>query len=391
MIEVSDTSAATAVSTVAVDSVEKIQALRMHKMDLKELKIDTIESQPCGDKEVRVTIGFCGICGSDLHEVTGGPVLAPGPGDCHKHTGAKLPVVLGHEFSGVVTEIGSEVETIKVGQRVAVNPLYTCKHFNLDLCEACKKGMTNLCVETARVGYSTPGGGFAEQLVVSEDNIFILPDNVPLEVGALVEPLAVAWHAVRMANVRPGQHALVLGAGPIGLALLQMLKVWGAGKVIVTEVLETRAQQARHFGADMILNPLEKDEETGKPISISQKVKEFLNGEPVDISYDASGAQSTLDAAIETTGIGGQIINLAIQEKPLNITPHSLTMGEKIYRASMCYTDQDFRETIEALGSGRLKPFDMITSIVPLNQVVEKGFKELLENRQKHIKILIKP
>ncbi|KAA8904629.1 hypothetical protein TRICI_005435 [Trichomonascus ciferrii] len=388
--EVSEPVVSEAVAHAAPVVPEKIQALRMHGMNIDELKVDTIESDPCGENEVRVAVAFCGICGSDLHEVTGGPVLAPGPGDCHKHTGTKLPVVLGHEMAGVITEVGRKVQSVKIGQKVAVNPLYTCKHFGIDLCEACQKGRTNLCLETARVGYSTSGGGFADQLVVPSENVFVLPENVPLEIGALVEPLAVAWHAVRMANIRPGNNALVLGAGPIGLALLQMLKVWGASKVIITEVLETRAQQAEKFGADLIINPLEKDKD-GNLVSVPQKVKEFLKGHPVDVSYDASGLQSTLDTALEATGIGGQVINLAIQERPLNIIPHTLTMGEKIYRASMCYTDQDFSETIEALGAGRLDPTDMITSVVPLSQVVQRGFKELLTNRQNHIKILIKP
>jgi (R,R)-butanediol dehydrogenase/meso-butanediol dehydrogenase/diacetyl reductase len=308
--------------------VASVQALRSHGLGLDGLKVDVIEGQTCGESEVRVAVAYCGICGSDLHEAIEGYVQIPLPGTCHKHTGIKVPVTLGHEMSGVVTEVGEKVSSLSVGQKVAVNPLYTCGHFGLDPCESCEKRRTNICKETAVVGYSTPGGGFSTQLVIPESNAFVLPENIPLEVGALVEPLAVAWHAVRMANIRPGQNALILGAGPIGLALLQILKVWGVNKVIITEVLETRTKQAHRFGSDLVINPLEKDH-NGNKISVSQKVKEFLNGEPVDVSYDASGSQSTLDTALETTGIGGQIIYMAIQEHPLKIIPHTLTMGKR--------------------------------------------------------------
>lgn len=210
-----------------------MKALRSYGLGLDGLKVDNIESVPCGENEVRVAVAYCGICGSDLHEAIEGYIQIPQPGTCHRYTGIKLPVVLGHEISGVITEVGKKVSTLSIGQKVVVNPLYTSKHFGLDFCESCKKGKRNVCKENAIVGFSTPGGGFSTQLVVPETNVFILPGHLPLEVGALVEPLAVAWHAVRMANIRPGQNAGILGAGPIGLALLQILKAWGLTKLIL--------------------------------------------------------------------------------------------------------------------------------------------------------------
>ncbi|KAJ5706157.1 hypothetical protein N7536_001846 [Penicillium majusculum] len=180
-------------------------------------------------------------------------------------------------------------------------------------------------------GFNTPGGGFSNQLVVRTSNLVCVPENVSLKTAALAEPLAVAWHMTRTSGFIAGQNVLILGAGPIGLALLMLLRSKGAGQILVTEVSDLRVRQARHFGADRVINPLEKSSLAAGESS-SNPVVDAVHGlfeEGVDIAFDASGLQTTLDTGIASVRPDGTIFNVAIHEKPLLLNLNGLTVGEK--------------------------------------------------------------
>jgi (R,R)-butanediol dehydrogenase / meso-butanediol dehydrogenase / diacetyl reductase len=200
--------------------------------------------------------------------------------------------------------------------------------------------------------------------------------------------LAVASHMIRISGFKAGQHVVILGGGPIGLALLLLLKSRGAGRVIVSEVAETRSRQAQKFGADMVVNPLAKSLEELDPVL---DAVHRLVGEGVDIAFDATGIQSTFDTALTVVKPGGVVFNVAIHEKPLLINPNSFSFTEVKLMGGICYTNEDFEDVLNALASGKLQAEDMITSVVPLEKVVQGGFLELINNKAEHVKILIQP
>jgi (R,R)-butanediol dehydrogenase / meso-butanediol dehydrogenase / diacetyl reductase len=336
-----------------------------------------------------VKIAYCGICGSDVHEYLGGPIFPPQPGQKNLHTGAKLPIVMGHEMSGTIVETGSSITGFKVGQNVAINPSLDDRHHGKDPCDICKSGRINLCRSWATYGMNAHGGGFADEIVVKPFSCVPLPEGVTLKAAALAEPLAVASHMIRISGFKTGQDVVILGGGPIGLALLLLLKSKGARKVIVSEVAETRSRQATKFGADLVVNPLAKSAD-GSSDPVLDAVHRII-GDGVDIAFDATGIQSTLDTALMVVKPGGVVFNVAIHEKPLLLNPNSFSLKEVKLMGGICYTHEDFVNVLEVLASGKFRAEDMITSVVPLEKAIESGFLELINNKAEHVKILIQP
>jgi len=348
----------------------------------------------CGRDEVRLKIAFCGICGSDIHEYLGTPIFAPADGESNPFTKVSLPVVLGHEFSGTIVEKGADVADLRVGQNVCVNPSLNDRHYDLQACSRCEEGKPNLCKRWATYGLNAIGGGFSDEIVVKNFNCLVLPEEVSLKIGALAEPLAVAWHCIRVADFKHGQTALILGAGPIGLAILLLLRMWNAKKIVVTEVTQQRTLQAQKFGADMVINPLQNVSNGGadnvQVNPVISAVRGFTN-DGVDVAFDCTGLQSTLDTGLAAVRPGGTFFNVAIHEKPLSLNLNDVAILEKKILGGICYTNEDFRQVISAMAAGKLPFEQMITSVVPLSKVIEGGFMELMNNKAEHVKILIKP
>lgn len=340
----------------------------------------------CRSHEVRVQVAYCGVCGTDIHEYLGGPILAPKPQQAHPQTGASLPIVMGHEMSGTITEIGKDVKGLSIGQKVAVNPSLGDAQYGISPCASCVAGRPNTCSQATFYGLSAPGGGFANEITVHQANIVTVPENVPLKLAALAEPLAVAWHMVRVSGFVAGQNVLVLGAGPIGLALLMILKAKGAGKIIVSEVSSLRMQYAQQLGADKVVNPLDRN--VNGPDPVLQTVRE-LTGEGVDISYEASGLQATLDTAIAAVMPGGVVFNVAVHEKRLHVNINDFVLTEKKMTGGISYTSEDFQGVLGLLASQAIPAEKLISSVVPLADIIEGGFQELINNKTKHVKILI--
>jgi (R,R)-butanediol dehydrogenase / meso-butanediol dehydrogenase / diacetyl reductase len=299
---------------------------------------------------------------------------------------------MGHEFAGTVIEVGSKVQNIATGQKVAVNPALDHRHHGMEPCAPCRAGKYNVCGATATYGLSAPGGGFSAEIVVNAINCLPVPDNVSLKVAALVEPLAVAWHCIEISGFKEGEDVLILGAGPIGLAILLLLRVRGANKIIVTEVAEKRIEQAKRFGADVVVNPMKKVAVEGQlhadpALDAISKMTE----DGVDVAFDATGLQSTLDLAIASVRTGGTIFNVAIHEEPKLLDLNALARKEKKLMGGICYTNKDFKAIIDLLAENKLNAEQMITSIVPLSNIVDGGFRELINNKAEHVKILIQP
>lgn len=214
-----------------------------------------------------------------------------------------------------------------------------------------------------------------------------LPENVPLEIGALVEPLSVAWHAVDAGPLaeftNPSQaKCLVLGGGPIGLAVVQVLLARGCGKIIMSEVAARRQQFARQFGAHHVLDPRQYD-----LVPMSLELCGGLAGP--DIVFDCAGVPASLETACKAVKSRGTVVNVAIWEKSVPFDPNWLVYREAKYQAVLGYQKKDFEGVIEALGNGSIRPNKMITSRIAMEDLVEKGYRNLIEEKDKHVKILI--
>lgn len=304
-------------------------------------------------------------------------MFLPKKDEPNKYTGASLPQTMGHELSGTIIEVGSDVKDHVVGQRVIVNPCNGCSY---DRCEACPAGRQNMCTRTTFYGINDNGGGFAEEIVVRPTSLILLPDNISLKVAALAEPLAVATHMVRISGFVAGQDAVVLGAGPIGCSLTFLLKENGARQVIVSEVESSRASQAKACGADVVINPTKQD--------VLAEVHGVMN-DGADVAFEACGLQITLDTAIACTKPGGAIFNVAIHEKTVNLNMNLLTLSEKRLLAGNAYTAEDFERVITLLNNRSTEVEHFITAVVPLENAIEDAFQEVINNKSKHNKILV--
>ncbi|KAF1916963.1 sorbitol dehydrogenase [Ampelomyces quisqualis] len=349
-----------------------MNALRFHgKGDLRYEKIP-IPQVKAG--QVKVKPAWVGICGTDLHEYLGGANLCPTTP--HPITGETIPLTFGHEFSGTVEEVGQGVTNYNPGDRVVIQPIIYD-----DTCSACEEGLQNCCWQNGFIGLSGWGGGLADHIVVPQSTLYHLPPNVPLEIGALVEPLAVGWHAVKLSPFQRGASCLVLGGGPIGISTILALKAKGCDNILVSEPSPTRQAFARNFGAHHIIDPTTTD--------LVQRTRALTAGKGAHIVFDCAGVQAALNQAVHATRARGTIVNIAIWERPCSINTNDFNFKERTYMGVATYAVGDFKEVLDALADGRLRPADMITRRIGLAEVEEKGFKSLIHDKDNQVKILV--
>ncbi|BGP58697.1 hypothetical protein JCM8202v2_006374 [Rhodotorula sphaerocarpa] len=328
--------------------------------------------------QVLVKVAWCGICGTDLHEYKDGPILCPSKTP-HPITGQVLPICLGHEFSGTVCQIGPNVKgDWKLGDRVVIEAVISCGE-----CYGCKRGCNNACTKLGFVGLSGLGGGLAEYFASPEEYLHRLPDNVSLKSGAMCEPLAVAIHAVRRSGFQKGMTALVLGAGPIGLFITKVLLAQGASKVICSEPSSARRDRARLAGAHHLFSPLETD--------VVAEVRRLTGSDlGVDVAFEAAANEHALVAAIGAVKTRGTVLNVSVWSREPRIPMNELVFSEKAILGASCYRD-DHPAVMQALASGSIQLEECVTATIPLDQLVDGGFRELLENNEQHVKILVSP
>lgn len=301
------------------------------------------------------------------------------PTSPHPVTKESIPITIGHEFSGTIAEVGKGVSHVKVGDKVAVQPTIFCGS-----CGACKVKAENACPNGGFVGLSGGGGGMSEFVVVPKEAAFPLPSGVDLDIGALVEPLAVGWHAVDASPIADMKepNCLVMGGGPIGLAVVQVLLARGAKTVICAEVAKKRQDFAKEFGAHHVLDPTKVDIE-----STCLEICGGLNGP--DLVFDCAGVPKSLETACKTVRSRGTVVNVAIWEKEVPFNPNWLVFREASYKAVLGYQAKDFQGVIDALGEGKLKPQSMITSKILMDKLVKDGYLALINEKDKHVKILV--
>lgn len=351
-----------------------MKAARFHGRG--DIRIDDVPDPQVGPGQVEVSVDWCGICGTDLHEFLEGPIFIPQKGAPHPITGSELPVVMGHEFAGVVSAVGSGVADVREGDRVAVEPYYVCGE-----CVACTAGRYNICRKLGFVGLSGQDGGFAERCVVDARWVHPLGD-LPTDIGALVEPLAVGYHAVRLSGLRPGGTAAVFGAGPIGLVTTAALKAAGAGRLIVVEPAAARKAKAAGAGADEVLDPTGTD--------VPDAIRDLTAGAGADVAFECAGVDAVLAAAIGSVRPGGTVVNVAIWGHVPQVAMNDLVLSEVSVIGSLAYCG-DHADTIALLRDGKVDAQQFITGRIGLTDLVDGGFRELIDNKEENVKILVSP
>ncbi len=342
----------------------------------EDVRVETVPVPPFPQAGwVKIKVDWCGICGSDLHEYVAGPIFIPFDTP-HPLTGKKGSVILGHEFTGTVVEVGEGVTNVRVGDLVAPD---ACQHCGE--CVTCRAGRYNVCEKLAFTGLMNDGA-FAKYVNVPAELCFVLPEGVTPEAGALIEPLATGFKAVREAGSILGEIVVIIGAGTIGLGTLMAAKAAGAGKVIVLEMSKARTEKAKECGADLVLNPKECD-----PVA---EIKALTNGSGADVSFECVGNKFTGPLAIDLIRNAGRAVIVGIFEEPSSFNFFSLSGTDKRVIGTLAYTLEDFIGVSRLLATGQIKADPMITGKIELEEIVEKGFLELINNKDENIKIIVK-
>ena len=289
--------------------------------------------------QVKLKNAHVGICGTDLHVYYDPDTCGSDFSKPHPITGAAPPQIIGHEFSGTVVEVGEGVADLVVGDRVAVWPVYHC-----GTCRACIQGRPASCTTAGFHGMQSHGGGLATYTTVKASQCFKLPDSVDLRLGALVEPMAVGWRAVRRSRAGAGSRALVIGAGPIGISLFIALREAGVEQIFVSEPNASRRAAIQGIGAQHVIDPAGED--------LVGIVREGTGGDGLDFVFDAAGVIPALEQGLSLLAPGGTAVVVAVHSHSLTLSPVSLLLGELTITGTCAYDRQDFDDVIAAMSRG---------------------------------------
>lgn len=343
----------------------------MNALILSEYRQFTIEDVPlpvCGPKDVLVQVAACGICGSDVHGFDGS-------------SGRRIPpIVMGHEAAGIVTAVGSDVRSVSPGDRVTFDSTVYCAQ-----CEFCLRGEVNLCENREVVGVSCGefrrAGAFAEYIAVPEYIVYRLPPSLSFADAAMLEAVSVALHAVKLSHIEGGETALVIGAGMIGLLILQAARVAGCSRVFVADVDATRLKMAATLGADETL--------LGSEADVIREVLRLTDGRGVDVVLEAVGRNETVATAIDCVRKGGAVTLVG------NIVPQVSIALQKVVSRQIrlqgsCASAGEYPEAIELLSSGKIKVAPLISVIAPLRDGPE-WFERLYAREPNLMKVILDP
>jgi (R,R)-butanediol dehydrogenase/meso-butanediol dehydrogenase/diacetyl reductase len=341
-----------------------MRAARYHGRE--DVRVEVIPEPHAGPEEVTVAVAYNGLCGTDLHEYLHGPRHIPDTP--HPLTGAQLPLVLGHEFFGTISEVGSGVDDLMPGDRVCVEPIYSCGR-----CAPCLGGHYNLCRRLAFHGVMSLGGGLAELAVVPASMVHRPPDEVALDLDALVEPTAVAMHVVLRRTPPPSGAVVVFGAGAIGVGLWYALRACHACDIVVVEPTADQWSALIGLGADRVIDPAVVD-----PVDYVQDV----SSTGAAIAYDAARATGVIDTALRRVGVGGVVVSVALHPRPVPVDPGALMRAEAEWKGSLGYTATDFEEVIALMAVDHYRT-DVWVEHVDLDDVVTAGLEPMATGRSK--------
>lgn len=328
----------------------------------KEITFKEVDIPKVKQGNVLIKMMRIGVCGSDIHVYHG------------QHPYVTYPLTQGHEVSGKIVEVGEGVTDLKVGQRVTIEPQVVCGK-----CHPCTHGKYNLCEELKVMGFQTTGAA-SEYFEVSAQKVVVLPQNVSYDHGAMIEPLAVAVHAVRMSGDVLGIKAVVLGAGPIGALLCQTLKAFGAKEVLVTDVSDYRLDIVKNCGADYVCNTAKAD--------FGQEMIKVFGKDKADIIYDCAGNDTTMKDAITNARKGSIIMLIAVFAKMANVDLAKLNDSELDLKTSMMYRHEDYVDAIKIINEKKVDLEPLISKHFAFKDY-KNAYEYIDANREKTLKVLI--
>lgn len=343
-----------------------MQAMQMNEYRKLQL-VDIPAPQPASD-EVLIRVAACGICGSDVHGYDGS-------------TGRRIPpLIMGHEAAGVIAAVGASAGDYVVGERVTFDSTISC-----GACRFCRSGEINLCDNRQVLGVSCGdyrrNGAFAEYVAVPARIVYRLPDTLGFAQAAMIEAVSVALHAVKLTELEAGSTALVVGAGMIGLLILQSLRVAGCKHILVTDLDAGRLELATQLGADAVLQPGKED--------VAARVRRMTGGHGADVVLEAVGSAATVRLAIEAARKGGAVtlVGNVAPEVPL---PLQSVVSRQIRLQGSCASAGEYPEAIALIASGAIDVAPMLSAVAPLSEG-PRWFERLYAREANLMKVVLTP
>ncbi|WP_251555214.1 zinc-dependent alcohol dehydrogenase [Neobacillus muris] len=349
-----------------------VKTTRGHGVEVIE-----VEAPKLKDDEVLVQVEAASICGSDLHMYEG----------MHAYEWVATPVILGHEFAGKVVKVNNPAHAHLINSRVMINPYVPCGE-----CKNCQRGRTNLCdhgqgamdkvpAKSLQYGFRQ-NGGMAEYAAIHYQNVLPIPDSMPIEVAGMLEALGIGVRALERSEIQPGDTAVVIGPGPIGLSLIASLSNYRLKKLIVTGLSadEERLQLAKELGATDIVY--------ADQIPDVEAVSKLTNGEGADHVFETSGFHQSLVSGVRMCTKGGELLLVGISAKETVLPSHEIVRGEITVKGVYGVTEQTLRQTISMAASGKFPYQKLISHVLPLEKAVE-GFEAGVQKQG--VKVILKP
>jgi L-iditol 2-dehydrogenase len=330
------------------------------KFELTDVSMPTI-----GSDQVLVRVGACGICGSDLDILRGTRPMEV----------TAYPVILGHEFSGEIVELGSAVEGLEPGDKVAIDTIVRCNS-----CKHCRMGWTGHCLNSFHQLGCTEAGGMAEFVAVPQRLVYKLPETMDLAEAALAEPLSCAAHGVSKADIKPGDSVVIVGIGPIGAFALQVARLFSPSQLICVEVDEYRLQAARQLGATHTIR--------GGTQDVAEQILEITNGLGADAIIECTGNVACVQQTFSYVGTKGRIVVIGVPpQRKFEIDFLSMLLKDAVFRPSNGYTTQIWLWVLQLLCSRRIDADKIITHRLPLSEV-DRAFSILRDRQEDALKIV---
>ena len=321
-----------------------------------------------GPDEVLVRVEACGICGSDVHGLDGS-------------TGRRIPpLIMGHEAAGVIVKAGAKVANFAEGDRITFDSTVYCGR-----CYFCRRGEINLCDNRQVLGVSCEehrrDGAFAEYVSVPQHILYPLPEGISFERAAMVEPVSIAFHAVEITPVSLNDTAVVVGAGMIGLLVVQTLRLAGCGKIIAVDIDSRKLEMARELGADEGLNV--------KEVDVPAAVQELTEQRGAEIAIEVVGSTPTLNTAILSVKKGGSVTMIGNQSPKAEL-PLQNAVARQVRIQGSCASCGEYPACLDMIASGRINVDALMSKVAPLSEGAE-WFKKLYNNEDELMKVILKP
>jgi len=331
----------------------------------KNFEVRPILEHKLQDNEVMLKVGACGVCGTDV-------------GIYHGHKGSaevSLPVILGHELSGIVEAVGPGVTLVQVGDHVAVDPNSYCGQ-----CNFCRIGKKQLCDNLYAVGVNRDGG-FAEYCYVPENLCYPLNKEIPLEVGAMAEPLACCIHGIDRAKIRLGDSVCVIGGGAIGLMMVQLAKLAGASTILLSEPVEKRRKVALDLGVDFVIDPVNE--------VLREKIHEYIGTDGADVVIECVGNTHATQAAFDAAKKGATILLFSVP-KPESVHPLNLDdiFHKELTVVGSLINPDTHQRAVDLINSKRINIAPIITHTFPIDEV-ETAIK--MQMSDESLKVVVSP